>query len=190
MPLFHMNCLLRKTSLVGASLSAVWPHLAALVVLCAFVRRLGILGGLEQHGEDEGVVAGDDSWRIRERGGIRVRRIHRGYFALPRASASAKCRALLWPSWRDLLAATEAVGDDDRLGTGGLDGGEQTVVGDGSGDFELVGLEAEGSGHAAAAGLDGLDLGSGAGAGGRSRSPGRRRPLCDGSGRGGECARP
>jgi hypothetical protein len=56
---------------------------------------------------------------------------------------------------RDLLAATEAVGDDDGGWAGGLDGGEQALVGDGLGDFEFVGLEAEGAGHAAAAGLDG-----------------------------------
>ncbi|MGO8757383.1 MAG: ABC transporter permease [Terracidiphilus sp.] len=44
MPLFHMNCLLRKTSLVGASLSTVWPHLAALVVLCGLFAAWGYWG--------------------------------------------------------------------------------------------------------------------------------------------------
>ena len=61
----------------------------------------------------------------------------------------------------DLLAATEAVGDDDGGGAGGLDGGKQAVVGDGPRDLEFVGFEAEGAGHAAAAGLDGLDRGAG-----------------------------
>lgn len=61
----------------------------------------------------------------------------------------------------DLLAAAETVGDDESVGIGRLDGGQQTVVGDGFGDFVLVALEAEGSGHAAAAGLNGFDDGTG-----------------------------
>ena len=44
MPLFHMNCLLRKTSLVGASLSTLWPHLAALTMLCALFVTWGYWG--------------------------------------------------------------------------------------------------------------------------------------------------
>ena len=58
----------------------------------------------------------------------------------------------------DLLAATEAVGDDEGAGRGGVDGGEQVMVGDGFGDFELVGFKPEWPGHAAAAGLDGLTV--------------------------------
>ena len=62
---------------------------------------------------------------------------------------------------RDLLAATEAVGDEDGSRSGGFDGGEQILVGDGFRDFELIRLKAEGAGHAATAGLDGLDRGAG-----------------------------
>jgi hypothetical protein len=61
----------------------------------------------------------------------------------------------------DLLAATEAVGDDEGFRTGGVDCGQQTVVGDGFRDLEFIGFEAEGSGHSAAAGLDLLDGSSG-----------------------------
>ena len=35
------------------------------------------------------------------------------------------------PELRDLLAATEAVGDDDSGGSGGADGRQQAVFGDG-----------------------------------------------------------
>src|ERR1051326_4253928 len=50
----------------------------------------------------------------------------------------------------DLLAATEAVGDDQPVGGCLADGGEQFELADGGGDGVLVVLEAEGSGHAAA----------------------------------------
>jgi len=60
----------------------------------------------------------------------------------------------------DLLAATEAVGNDEGEGAGGLDGRQKAVVGDGLGDLEFICFEAEGSGHAATAGLDGFDGGS------------------------------
>ncbi len=33
-PLFHMNCLIRKSALVGAPASSLYPHLTMLVVLC------------------------------------------------------------------------------------------------------------------------------------------------------------
>jgi len=51
----------------------------------------------------------------------------------------------------DLLAATEAVGDDEGHGSGRLDDGEQASIGDGFGDFKLVCLKAEGASHATAA---------------------------------------
>jgi ABC-2 type transport system permease protein len=44
MPLFHMNSLMRKTALVGASLGDIWPHLAALVMLCALSVAWGYWG--------------------------------------------------------------------------------------------------------------------------------------------------
>jgi len=62
---------------------------------------------------------------------------------------------------RDLLAATETVGKDDGGWAGGLNGGEQALVGDGLGDLEFAGFEAEGACHSTAAGLDGLDCGAG-----------------------------
>ena len=62
----------------------------------------------------------------------------------------------------DLLAATEAVGDDDGGGSGGTDGGQQAIFCDGFGDFEFVGFKAKGSGHAATSGLDRFDDGAGA----------------------------
>ena len=43
-PLFHMNCLLRKTALIGASIETIWPHLAALAVLCALSVAWGYWG--------------------------------------------------------------------------------------------------------------------------------------------------
>ena len=62
---------------------------------------------------------------------------------------------------RDLFAATEAVGEDDGGGVGGLNGGQQTLVGNGFGDFKFAGFEAEGASHSATPGLDGLDCGAG-----------------------------
>jgi hypothetical protein len=62
---------------------------------------------------------------------------------------------------RDLLAATETVGEDDGGRAGGLNCGQQALVGDGFGDLEFAGFEAEGAGHSAAASLDGLDCGAG-----------------------------
>jgi hypothetical protein len=62
---------------------------------------------------------------------------------------------------RDLLAATETIGEDDGGWAGGLNGGEQALVSDDFGDFKFAGFEAEGAGHPAAAGLDGLDCGAG-----------------------------
>jgi len=58
---------------------------------------------------------------------------------------------------RDLLAATEAVGDQDGGWASGLNSGQQALVGDDFGDFKFAGFEAEGTGHSAASGLDGLD---------------------------------
>jgi hypothetical protein len=59
----------------------------------------------------------------------------------------------------DLLAAGEAVGDHARLIRSGADFGQQAALGAPPGDFEmLAALEAEGAGHAAAAGVEDLDL--------------------------------
>ena len=60
----------------------------------------------------------------------------------------------------DLLAATEAVGGDDRGWPGGLDGGKQAIVRDGLRNVEFIGFKTEGAGHTAAAGLNGLDRGA------------------------------
>lgn len=62
---------------------------------------------------------------------------------------------------RNLLAATEAVSHDDGHLIGGFNRWKQPVVGDDLRDLELIGLKAEGTGHAAAAGLDGLNRGAG-----------------------------
>ena len=56
----------------------------------------------------------------------------------------------------DLLAATGAVGADQRVGRG-LDGGYETVTSDGLGHGVMIGCVAERAGHAAAAGVDQLD---------------------------------
>ena len=61
----------------------------------------------------------------------------------------------------DLLAATETVGDEDGLGRSGADGRQQNALAESLGDFKLVAFEAEGAGHAAAAGVEEFDTGSG-----------------------------
>ncbi len=61
----------------------------------------------------------------------------------------------------DLLAATEAIGDDDGHGSCGPDSRQQTVFGNLFGNLELVRLKSKRAGHAAAAGLDGFDRGAG-----------------------------
>ena len=61
---------------------------------------------------------------------------------------------------RNLLAATESVGEDDGGRAGGLNGWQQALIGNGFGDFKFAGFEAEGACHSAAAGLDGLDCGA------------------------------
>ena len=63
---------------------------------------------------------------------------------------------------RDLLAATEPVSDEDGLGRGGADGGQQNAFAEGLGDFKFVMLEAEGAIHAAAAGVEQVNVGAGA----------------------------
>lgn len=65
------------------------------------------------------------------------------------------------PKLHDLLAATKAVGDDDCVRPGGAHGGEQVLVRNCARDFEFFRFKAKRSGHAAAAGLDGLDRGTG-----------------------------
>ena len=52
----------------------------------------------------------------------------------------------------DLFAATEAVGYDQPIGRGVADSGEKFEFADGDRDAVLLSLEAEGAGHAAAAG--------------------------------------
>ena len=61
----------------------------------------------------------------------------------------------------DLLAATEAVRNDDRGWPRGLDRRKQALIGNGLRYLEFVGLEAKGAGHAAATGLDEFDRGAG-----------------------------
>ena len=64
---------------------------------------------------------------------------------------SARCKARRRRSLGDLLAATEAVGDDQPVGRRPADGGKEFEFADGDRQVVLVGLEAEGAGHAAAA---------------------------------------
>ena len=52
---------------------------------------------------------------------------------------------------RDLLAATEAIGDKDGFGGGLADGGQQNAFGESLRNVEFFALEAEGTGHTAAA---------------------------------------
>ena len=49
---------------------------------------------------------------------------------------------------RDLLAATEAIGDEDGVRASGADGGQKAAFGEGLGDLELIAFKAEGAGHA------------------------------------------
>ena len=58
----------------------------------------------------------------------------------------------------DLFAATEAVGDDEPVGRGLADGGEQFDFADGNGHVIFIRLEAEGAGHAAAAGSRAVEV--------------------------------
>ena len=62
---------------------------------------------------------------------------------------------------RDLFAATEAVADQEIVWPGGADSGQEHAFGKCLRDFEFVGLEAEGAGHAAAARIEQIDLRSG-----------------------------
>ena len=54
-------------------------------------------------------------------------------------------------SLRDLLAATEAVDDDQPVGRGLADGGKEFEFADGHGDVVFAVFEAEGASHATAA---------------------------------------
>src|ERR1700722_9370785 len=58
----------------------------------------------------------------------------------------------------DLLAATEAVSDDQPIGRGLAHGGKELELADGHGDVIFVAFEAEGSRHAAAAGSRSLEV--------------------------------
>jgi len=62
----------------------------------------------------------------------------------------------------DLFAAAEAVGDEDCFPRCTADGREENAFTNGLGDFEFFTLEAEGAGHAAAAGVEEGDGGAGA----------------------------
>ena len=54
----------------------------------------------------------------------------------------------------DLLAAGDAGDGDVGVGPGGFDGREEAVGAHGAGDVVVLGFEAKGAGHAAAAGID------------------------------------
>lgn len=58
----------------------------------------------------------------------------------------------------NLLAATEAVGDDEPVGRSVADGGHEFELSDGDGDVVLVRFEAEGTSHAAASGGGTLEV--------------------------------
>ena len=93
----------------------------------------------------------------------------------------------------DLLAATEAVGHDDRRrSSADCDCRQQALsLRNGLGNFEFIRLESEGSGHAAAAGLNRLrPLRPRCRSSAISLPSVRRRPPCDGNVRAPECARP
>ena len=60
----------------------------------------------------------------------------------------------------DLFAAAEAVADDDGFGVV-ADGGKEDAVGQLLRKVEFFFFEAEGAGHAAAAGVEELDVGAG-----------------------------
>ena len=63
-----------------------------------------------------------------------------------------------WRGLGDLLAATEAVGDDQPVGRRLADGGEEFEFADGNGEVVFVGLEAERARHAATAGGGALEV--------------------------------
>ena len=63
---------------------------------------------------------------------------------------------------RDLFRATKPVRDDEGVGGGRADGGQQDAVAEGLRDFVLIGFKAEGPGHAAAARVEKRDLRAGA----------------------------
>jgi hypothetical protein len=58
----------------------------------------------------------------------------------------------------DLLAATEAIADKYNVGSSSSDGRQQYPLGKFLRHFELVFLEAKGSRHAAASGIQKIDL--------------------------------
>lgn len=77
--------------------------------------------------------------------------------AAPARQHLGEMQRLAMAKLRNLLAATETVGEDYRQRARGLDRRQQTVGGNGFRYFELVCLKAEWTGHAAAAGLDGFN---------------------------------
>ena len=75
-----------------------------------------------------------------------------------RASSSAKCSACLWPSCWICSRQLKPSASSTVMRPGSFNGGHQSVVRDRLRDFKLVCLEAEGTGHAAAARLDRLHI--------------------------------
>ena len=65
-------------------------------------------------------------------------------------------------SLKYLFPAAEAVGYEDGFRRGGADGGQEDALGDDLGDCEFFALEAKGSGHTAAAGVEEFNFGAGA----------------------------
>jgi hypothetical protein len=63
---------------------------------------------------------------------------------------------------RDLFAAAKPISDQQSVGRGGANSGEQNALAEHLGDVEFLTLEAEGAGHAAAARIEQRDLGSSA----------------------------
>ena len=62
---------------------------------------------------------------------------------------------------RDLFAAAEAICNNDCFLFGAFDSGHQNAIGEGSGNGVFLLLKTEGTGHAAAAGVEQLDLSAG-----------------------------
>ena len=61
----------------------------------------------------------------------------------------------------DLFAATEAICNNDCFLFGGFDGRHQDAVGERGGNGVFLLLKTEGTGHAAAAGIEQFDLSAG-----------------------------
>ena len=73
----------------------------------------------------------------------------------------SKVKGMTAGQLRDLLAATEAVSDEDRGRAGRLHSGQQALAGDGLRNFKFVGFKAEWARHSATASLNEIDVRSG-----------------------------